>query len=80
MLSITVYCTDIPGGSCCDSCHTDDEEYGYAMVSARPENRKGRASAIYAYVCCGKSDFLPKTRLEWAKLLLQARNNANDEA
>jgi hypothetical protein len=44
------YCSDFPG-DCCDSCHDDDEQFGYALLGAY--DGKGELVAI---VCCKKID------------------------
>lgn len=73
MRTIWFFCSDITGGFCCDSCH-GDEEYGYPMIERWPEaNSRRHKSRVYANVCCGKNDFLPDTRGEWAALLLDKR-------
>lgn len=39
MIKIWIFCSDIKGGGCCDSCH-DDAEYGYPMIERGPGIRK----------------------------------------
>jgi len=63
---------------CCESCHEDDEEFGYDMiyldVDGHPE--------IHAYVCCGMSRVIDAQteplRTLFARALL-ARKKANRE-
>lgn len=53
------FCSDykVPVG-CCNSCHEDNEEYGYDMVSA-PDDEE-------SHICCAVANYLaehkPKAR------------------
>lgn len=77
MIKRWIFCSDINLRNlreCCNSCHEDDEMFGYQMCNAQPDvNSHGHKSGIEAVVCCAIVKLLPRTREEWAKVLLGKR-------
>lgn len=48
-------CWDVAGApNCCDSCHQDDNEYGYQMCEVNPYGY--REDDDWYYVCCALTE------------------------
>ena len=54
-------CRDFPGApSCCESCHVDDEEYGYDLMMVNEDTEHA------ARVCCAVANRISEQTKEVA--------------